>query len=52
MIRWYDYAVAIIFADILYIMAVAIPFVGILFAAAIYDTFWPMYCNYRKNMET
>jgi hypothetical protein len=52
MIRWYDYAVAIIFAELLMIAAFTIPFMGIVIAYTAYEIGWVYgYCQWRKDME-
>ena len=51
MIRWYDYIIAIGFANVLLIIAIDIPFIGFLVAYAVYEYGWDFYCNWRYEQE-
>lgn len=51
MIRWYDYIVAFVFADLLLTAALTIPFIGVVISYAAYEYGWEGYCEYRKKVE-
>lgn len=52
MIRWYDYIVVIMFAELLMIAAFTIPFVGFIVAYTAYEIGWVHgYCAWRKDQE-
>ena len=51
MIRWYDYIAAILFADVLMVVALTVPFFGFIIAYAMYEIGWDGYCQYRKENE-
>jgi hypothetical protein len=50
MIRWYDYAIAFAFADLIWTV-LFLPYVGFIVAYAAYEYGWSAYCNYRLNQE-
>ena len=51
MIKWYDYIIAIAFADLLLTIAVVVPFIGFIVAYAVYEYGWDFYCNWRYEQE-
>lgn len=51
MIRWYDYAMAIAFADLILTVAFALPYIGFIIAYAAYEYGWGAYCNQRLEQE-
>jgi len=51
MIRWYDYFIAIAFADLLLTIAVVMPYIGFVVAYGTYEYGWDAYCNYRYKQE-
>ena len=51
LVRWYDYIIAVGFADVLLTLAVGIPFVGFIVAYAAYEYGWDAYCNWRYEQE-
>lgn len=51
MIRWYDYPVALLAADIMLTMAFSIPWVGFIVAYTMYEYGWSAYCEYRLGKE-
>ena len=50
LLRWYDYIVALLFADLM-LNALAIPLFGFIFAYALYEFAWNAYCQYRLQQE-
>jgi hypothetical protein len=51
LLRWYDYAIALAFADLLLTTAFVIPYFGAIIAYAVYEYGWDFYCNWRYNQE-
>jgi hypothetical protein len=51
MIRWYDYPVAFLAADVMLTVALSIPWVGFVVAYAMYEYGWEAYCQYRLRQE-
>ena len=51
LLKWYDYIIAVGFADVLLNLAVGIPFVGFIVAYAAYEYGWDAYCNWRYEQE-
>lgn len=52
MIRWYDYIVVFIFAELLMIAAFTIPGIGFIVAYTAYEIGWVNgYCRWRKEQE-
>ena len=51
MIRWYDYPLAFLAADIMLTMAFTIPYVGFIAAYALYEYGWEAYCQWRRKQE-
>lgn len=51
MIRWYDYAVALMVADLLVTTFFTVPVFGAIIAYVLYDWGWTTYCEWRKGME-
>ena len=51
LLRWYDYVIAIGFADVLLTIAFTVPFVGFIVAYAVYEYGWDFYCNWRYEQE-
>ena len=51
MIRWYDYPVALIVAQVMITMFFTNIIVGAIIAYIIYDEFWKSYCNLRLKQE-
>lgn len=51
MIRWYDYLIAIVFAELLLITAFTVPWIGGIVAYLAYEYGWNGYCEFRKEQE-
>lgn len=51
MIRWYDYPVAFIFAEMLLVTAFSLPGFGFVVAYVIYEYGWDYYCKWRYEQE-
>ena len=51
MIRWYDYMIAFVFAELLLVSAFTIPYFGFIIAYIAYEYGWEGYCQFRKGME-
>lgn len=50
MVRWYDYLIALAFANIL-LTIVFLPYIGFIAAYAAYELGWDSYCKFRLKQE-
>jgi hypothetical protein len=51
MVRWYDYLLAFLVADVMQAFFFGVPILGGFVAYALYMVWVYVYCDYRKGME-
>lgn len=51
MVRWYDYIVAFIVADVLATLFFSVPLFGAILAYVLYEYGWDSYCKFRLERE-
>ena len=51
MIRWYDYPIAFLMADVLATLFFTVPVFGAIIAIIAYEYGWDAYCKFRLEQE-
>tara|TARA_Y100000389_G_scaffold201976_1_gene246047 strand:+ start:4201 stop:4365 length:165 start_codon:yes stop_codon:yes gene_type:complete len=51
MIRWYDYVIALVFADAMITLFFGLPVIGAIASYGIYYAWKDIYCSWRRDIE-